>query len=169
MPTTYAQKQAPAQKKDANSTASVVDCSSQGESLQRKADMANGTVQRVVKCSSNFYKNHTLADENYEYFKAHRNDVNKDNRYRNIVKNLADRRTRRRVIANSVVPKSSVVKDTSVVGFGTESFSVSESIKTDSSGKSTLISGSGNSDNRVNGKTNGADKEYTHFHGSNPG
>ena len=47
MPTTYAQKQAPAQKKEANAAASVVDCSSQGESLQRKADMANGAVQRA--------------------------------------------------------------------------------------------------------------------------
>ena len=47
MPTTYAQKQAPAQQKEANAAASVVDCSSQGESLQRKADMANGAVQRA--------------------------------------------------------------------------------------------------------------------------
>lgn len=50
MPTTYAQKQSPAQKKDANSAASVVDCSSQGEALQRKANMAKGkNIQGVVQ------------------------------------------------------------------------------------------------------------------------
>lgn len=47
MPTTYAQKQSTAQKKDANTAASVMDHSSQGESLQRKADLANGAVQRA--------------------------------------------------------------------------------------------------------------------------
>ena len=46
MSTTYAQKQAPAQKKDAPTAASVLDASSQSKSLQRKADMANSTVQR---------------------------------------------------------------------------------------------------------------------------
>ena len=46
MPTTYAQKQAPAQKKDAPTAASVLDTSSQSESLQRKADMANNAAQR---------------------------------------------------------------------------------------------------------------------------
>lgn len=45
MPTTYAQKQAPAQKKDANSAASVVDCSSQAQSLQRKSDLFNSPIQ----------------------------------------------------------------------------------------------------------------------------
>ena len=49
MSTTYAPKQVPAQKKDANSAASVVDDSSQGEALQRKADMANCAAQRVVQ------------------------------------------------------------------------------------------------------------------------
>ena len=43
----YIQKQAPAQKKDASSVASVSDASSQSESLQRKADMANNTAQRA--------------------------------------------------------------------------------------------------------------------------
>ena len=47
MSTTYAQKQAPAQKKDAPSAASVFDASSQSESLQRKADMANNAAQRA--------------------------------------------------------------------------------------------------------------------------
>ena len=42
----YAQKQAPAQKKNANTAASVLDSSSQSESLQRKADMANNAAQR---------------------------------------------------------------------------------------------------------------------------
>ena len=45
MPTTYAQKQSPAQKMNANTAASVMDSSSQSKSLQRKADMANGVVQ----------------------------------------------------------------------------------------------------------------------------
>ena len=45
MSTTYAQKQAPAQKMGAPSAASVMDSSSQSKSLQRKADMANGVVQ----------------------------------------------------------------------------------------------------------------------------
>ncbi len=47
MPTTYAQKQSPAQKKDAPTAASVLDSSSQSESLQRKADMANNAAQRA--------------------------------------------------------------------------------------------------------------------------
>lgn len=47
MSTTYAQKQAPAQKKDASSASSVLDNSSQSESLQRKADMANNAAQRA--------------------------------------------------------------------------------------------------------------------------
>ena len=46
MSTTYAQKKATAQKKDATTAASILDTSSQSESLQRKADMANSTVQR---------------------------------------------------------------------------------------------------------------------------
>ena len=47
MNTTYAQRQTTAQKKDAPSASSVLDTSSQSESLQRKASMANGTAQRV--------------------------------------------------------------------------------------------------------------------------
>ena len=47
MNTTYAQRQTTAQKKDAPSAFSVIDASSQSESLQRKADMANSTAQRV--------------------------------------------------------------------------------------------------------------------------
>ena len=47
MSTTFVQKQSPAQKKDAPSASSVLDASSQNESLQRKADMANCTAQRV--------------------------------------------------------------------------------------------------------------------------
>ena len=42
---TYTQKQSPAQKKDAPTAASVHDNSSQSESLQRKADMANNAAQ----------------------------------------------------------------------------------------------------------------------------
>ena len=47
MSTTYAQRQTTAQKKDANTAASVLDASSQSESLQRKADMANNAAQRA--------------------------------------------------------------------------------------------------------------------------
>jgi len=42
----YAHKQATAQKKDAPTAASILDTSSQSESLQRKADMANSAAQR---------------------------------------------------------------------------------------------------------------------------
>ena len=47
MSTTYTQKQSPAQKKDAPSASSVLDASSQGESLQRKADLTNNAAQRA--------------------------------------------------------------------------------------------------------------------------
>ena len=47
MSTTYAQHQTTAQKKDATTAASVLDTSSQSESLQRKADMANNATQRA--------------------------------------------------------------------------------------------------------------------------
>ena len=47
MSTTYAQRQTTAQKKDASSASSIVDASSQSESLQRKADMANNAAQRA--------------------------------------------------------------------------------------------------------------------------
>ena len=46
MPATYAQKQAPAQKKDTPTASSVFDNSPQNEGLQRKADMANNAAQR---------------------------------------------------------------------------------------------------------------------------
>ncbi|MBO7059516.1 MAG: hypothetical protein J6W54_00225 [Fibrobacter sp.] len=45
----HTQKNAPAQKKDFNTAASVMDNSSQRESLQRRADLANGTAQQVVQ------------------------------------------------------------------------------------------------------------------------
>ena len=47
MSTTYAKSQTTAQKKDASSASSVLDSSSQSESLQRKADMANNAAQRA--------------------------------------------------------------------------------------------------------------------------
>ena len=47
MSTTYAQKQDPVQKKDAPTAVSILDTSSQSESLQRKADMANNAAQRA--------------------------------------------------------------------------------------------------------------------------
>ena len=47
MNTMYAQIQAPIQKKDASTATSVLDTSSQSESLQRKADMASNAAQRA--------------------------------------------------------------------------------------------------------------------------
>ena len=47
MNTMYAQIQAPVQKKDASTATSVLDTSSQSESLQRKADMASNAAQRA--------------------------------------------------------------------------------------------------------------------------
>ena len=44
---TYTQKQSPAQKKDAPLASSVLDYSSQSESLQRKADLTNNAAQRA--------------------------------------------------------------------------------------------------------------------------
>ena len=49
MHSTYAQTQKTAQKKEASTAAAVLDASSQNEGLQRKADMANGVVQRLFK------------------------------------------------------------------------------------------------------------------------
>ena len=47
MKSTYVQKSFALQKVSAQNAASVIDASSQSESLQRKADMANSTAQRV--------------------------------------------------------------------------------------------------------------------------
>lgn len=58
MSTTYAQKQVPAQKKEAPTAASVLDASSQSEGLQRKADMANNNVIQCYPMTPNFRKNH---------------------------------------------------------------------------------------------------------------
>jgi hypothetical protein len=54
MSTTYAQKQSPAQKKDAPTAASILDTSSQSESLQRKADLANSMKLRPINFSDNY-------------------------------------------------------------------------------------------------------------------
>lgn len=61
MSTTYAQKQAPAQKKDVPTAASVLDASSQSEGLQRKADMAN-TIQ-CYGMTPNFKENHACPSD----------------------------------------------------------------------------------------------------------
>lgn len=58
MPTTYTQKQSPAQKKDASSATSVHDNSSQGESLQRKADLVNNNIIQRYPTTTNFINNH---------------------------------------------------------------------------------------------------------------
>ncbi|WP_295072551.1 hypothetical protein [uncultured Fibrobacter sp.] len=56
MNTTYAQKSSTVQKVAASNATSVLDSSSQGESLQRKADMANGVVQ-CTRVGRNFLNN----------------------------------------------------------------------------------------------------------------
>ena len=53
MPSSYAQKQSIAQKKEYSSAASVFDSSSQSVSLQRHADLADNAVQRVEAPRSN--------------------------------------------------------------------------------------------------------------------
>ncbi len=53
MSITYVQKQAPAQKKDSPTAASILDISSQGDSLQRKADMVNNAAQRAEASQPN--------------------------------------------------------------------------------------------------------------------
>ena len=54
MSTTYAQKQAPAQKKESPTAASILDTSSQSESLQRKADMANNVTTKFSHAYHNY-------------------------------------------------------------------------------------------------------------------
>ena len=63
MSTTYAPKQSPAQKKDANTAASVVDSSSQAQSLQRKADLCNSPIQ-CYGMSRGFQLNHSYCTRN---------------------------------------------------------------------------------------------------------
>ena len=63
MSTTYAQHQSTAQKKDANTAASVVDSSSQGESLQRKADLCNSPIQ-CYGMTPRFQQNHSSCSNN---------------------------------------------------------------------------------------------------------
>ena len=62
MSTTYAQHQTTAQKKDANTAASVVDSSSQAQSLQRKADLCNSPIQ-CYGMTPNFLQNHSSCSE----------------------------------------------------------------------------------------------------------
>ena len=71
MPTTYAQKQATAQKKNANTAASVVDCSSQGEALQRKAALLSNSCCNVIQCAFNLQ---ALQEENSQAVTAFIND-----------------------------------------------------------------------------------------------
>ncbi|MBR3669047.1 MAG: hypothetical protein IKN70_03440 [Fibrobacter sp.] len=58
MSTTYAQKNAPAQKKDVSTAASVHDVSSQIKGLQRKVDMANSNIIQRYPPTPDFYNNH---------------------------------------------------------------------------------------------------------------
>lgn len=91
MSTTYAQKQAPAQKKDAPTAASILDASSQSEGLQRKADMANNVIQ-CYKMSLGFAKNHgntSLNDEGMINLLKTRNKQNKDIKKNSVLKSNA--------------------------------------------------------------------------------
>ena len=63
MSTTYAQKKATAQKKEATIAASVVDSSSQAQSLQRKADLCNSPIQ-CYGMSPGFQLNHSNCTKN---------------------------------------------------------------------------------------------------------
>lgn len=60
MNTTYAQKKAPAQRKDANTAASVIDSSSQAQNLQRKADLCNSPIQ-CYGMTDGFRENHSYC------------------------------------------------------------------------------------------------------------
>lgn len=74
MPTTYAQKQTPAQKMDANTVASVVDNSSQGEALQRKAALLSNSCCNVIQCAFNLQ---ALQEENPQAVTAFQNGYGK--------------------------------------------------------------------------------------------
>ena len=67
MSTTYVHKQSSAQKKDAPSASSVLDASSQSESLQRKADMANNAAQRVVQRDTGVVQREKEYSEKFRY------------------------------------------------------------------------------------------------------
>ena len=62
MNTTYAQRQTTAQKKDANTAASVVDSSSQAQSLQRKADLCNSPIQ-CYGMTDDFREKHSYCSD----------------------------------------------------------------------------------------------------------
>lgn len=66
MSTTYTQKQAPTQKKDAPSAASVLDSSSQNEGLQRKAALANNAVIQQIRFTHPFEVHHVPKGGLYE-------------------------------------------------------------------------------------------------------
>ena len=63
MSTTYAKSQTTAQKKDASSASSVLDASSQSESLQRKADMANEMVIQQIRFTEEFERKHGVKED----------------------------------------------------------------------------------------------------------
>ena len=63
----YAKKKSPVTKTADASAASVLDSSSQGESLQRKADLVNCSEQRVVQKIDGVVQRAQEADESFEY------------------------------------------------------------------------------------------------------
>lgn len=68
MNTTYAQKSSTVQKAADSNAASVLDLSSQGESLQRKADMANGGGRNVVRKFGGVVQKIGDAKEKFYYY-----------------------------------------------------------------------------------------------------
>lgn len=70
MSTTYAQKQAPAQKKDAPTASSVLDNSPQNESLQRKADMLFKQTIQCYGSTRGFRRNHTSGNKHTSHKRA---------------------------------------------------------------------------------------------------
>ena len=69
MSTTYAQKQSPAQKKDAPTAASILDTSSQNESLQRKANMISqlNVTRNIIQMRNRYTPNDGRYPHLHEY------------------------------------------------------------------------------------------------------
>ncbi len=84
MPTTYAQKQSPAQKKDAPTAASVLDASTQSERLHRKACMVDNNVIQCYPMIPSFRTNHIGNTDDESVKRKLSSRINED---KNIKKN----------------------------------------------------------------------------------
>ncbi len=97
MSTTYAQKQAHTQKKDAPTASSVLDSSSQSEGLQRKADMAS-TIQCYGMVDP-FRDNHTLESTYLKNMSFN----NEDEKYRTIAKKRPKNVSANSILTNDIL------------------------------------------------------------------